>query len=294
MKKDLVTTEIVVKEKTVGILRVGNVNYISLTDLARQANPEDPSGVIRNWMSNKNSFDYYSLWEEINNDNFNSVESHRIKIDEAPYNRFTMTPNRWKRDFNAIGIIPSSGKYSKGTFAHPDIAFEFASWLSPEFKLYLIKEFERLKRNEAYQEKIDWQVNRILSKLNYVVHTDAIKAYIVPTLTDAQKKHVYAEEADVLNVALFGMTVKEWREENPELAKNGNIRDYIDLLHLVILNNLENTNAELVEAGVPQNERLVRLNNSARRQMKVLKDNKNIKNLELLQKQVNEDNNFIS
>ena len=294
MKKDLVTTEIVVKEKTVGILRVGNVNYISLTDLARQANPEDPSGVIRNWMSNKNSFDYYSLWEEINNDNFNSVESHRIKIDEAPYNRFTMTPNRWKRDFNAIGIIPSSGKYSKGTFAHPDIAFEFASWLSPEFKLYLIKEFERLKRNEAYQEKIDWQANRILSKLNYVVHTDAIKAYIVPTLTDAQKKHVYAEEADVLNVALFGMTAKEWREENPELAKNGNIRDYTDLLHLVILNNLENTNAELVEAGVPQNERLVRLNNSARRQMKVLKDNKNIKNLELLQKQVNEDNNFIS
>ena len=294
MKKDLVTTEIVVKEKTVGILRVGNVNYISLTELARQANPEDPSGVIRNWMSNKNSFDYYSLWEEINNDNFNSVESHRIKIDEAPYNRFTMTPNRWKRDFNAIGIIPSSGKYSKGTFAHPDIAFEFASWLSPEFKLYLIKEFERLKRNEAYQEKIDWQANRILSKLNYVVHTDAIKAYIVPTLTDAQKKHVYAEEADVLNVALFGMTAKEWRESNPELAKNGNIRDYTDLLHLVILNNLENTNAELIEAKVPQNERLVRLNNSARRQMKVLKDNRNIKDLELLQKQVNEDNNLIA
>ena len=294
MKKDLVTTEIVVKEKTVGILRVGNVNYISLTDLTRQANPEDPSGVIRNWMSNKNSFDYYSLWEEINNDNFNSVESHRIKIDEAPYNRFTMTPNRWKRDFNAIGIIPSSGKYSKGTFAHPDIAFEFASWLSPEFKLYLIKEFERLKANEAYQEKIDWQANRILAKLNYVVHTDAVKAYIVPTLTDAQKKFVYAEEADVLNVALFGMTAKEWRESNPELAKNGNIRDYTDLLHLVILNNLENTNAELIEAKVPQNERLVRLNNSARRQMKVLKDNKNIKNLELLQKQVNEDNNFIS
>ena len=231
--------------------------------------------------------------EVIKNENFNSVESHRIKIDEAPYNRFTMTPNRWKRDFNAIGIIPSSGKYSKGTFAHPDIAFECASWLSPEFKLYLIKEFERLKRNEAYQEKIDWQANRILSKLNYVVHTDAIKAYIVPTLTDAQKKHVYAEEADVLNVALFGMTAKEWREENPELAKNGNIRDYTDLLHLVILNNLENTNAELIEEKVPQNERLVRLNNSARRQMKVLKDNRNIKDLELLQKQVNEDNNEI-
>ena len=171
---------------------------------------------------------------------------------------------------------------------------EFASWLSPEFKLYLIKEFERLKVNEAYQEKIDWQANRILSKLNYVVHTDAVKAYIVPTLTDAQKKHVYAEEADVLNVALFGMTAKEWRDANPELAKNGNIRDYTDLLHLVILNNLENTNAELIEAKVPQSERLVRLNNSARRQMKVLKDNKNIQALELLQKQVNEDNNLIT
>ena len=294
MKKDLVTTEIIVKENKVGILRVGNVNYISLTDLARQANSEDPSGVIRNWMSNKNSFDYYGLWEEINNENFNSVDFHRIKIDEAPYNRFTMTPNRWKRDFNAIGIIPSSGKYSIGTFAHPDIAFEFASWLSPEFKLYLIKEFERLKANEAYQEKIDWQASRMLAKLNYLVHTDAVKAYIVPTLTDTQKKYVYAEEADVLNVALFGMTAKQWRESNPELAKNGNIRDYTDLLHLLILNNLENTNAELIEAGVPQSERLIRLNNSARRQMKVLKDNKNIKDLELLQKQVNEDNNLIT
>ena len=156
MKKDSVTTEIVVKENKIGILRVENVNYISLTDLAKQANPEDPSGVIRNWMSNKNSFDYYSLWEELNNENFNSVESHRIKIDEVGYNRFTMTPNRWKRDFNAIGIIPSSGKYSKGTFAHPDIAFE---------------EFERLKTNEAYQYKIEWSATRLLSKVNYVVHT---------------------------------------------------------------------------------------------------------------------------
>lgn len=287
MKKDLVITEIIVKENKVGILRVGNVNYISLTDLARQANSSDPSGVIRNWMSNKNSFEYYSLWEEINNEDFNSVESHRIKIEEAPYNRFTMTPNRWKRDFNAIGIIPSSGKYSKGTFAHPDIAFEFASWLSPEFKLYLIKEFERLKTNEAYQERIDWQATRILSKLNYVVHTDAIKEYIVPKLTEEQIKCIYAEEADLLNVALFGMTAKEWKKANPELAKKGNIRDYTDLLHLIILNNLQNTNAELIENNVSQSERLIRLNNSARRQMKVLKNNKNITELEKLQKQVN-------
>ena len=154
-------------------------------------------------------------------------------------------------------------------------------------------EFERLKTNEAYQEKIDWQANRILSKLNYVVHTDAVKTYIVPTLTEAQKKFVYAEEADVLNVALFGMTAKEWRDNNPKLAKEGNMRDYTDLLHLVILNNLQNTNAELIEEKVPQRERLVRLNNSARRQMKVLKDNKNIKELELLQKQVNEEKELL-
>ena len=221
------------------------------------------------------------------------VEFDQIKT-EYGRNSFAMSPTQWIKRTNAIGIISKGGRYSIGTFAHPDIAFEFASWLSPEFKLYLITEFERLKANEAYQEKIDWQANRILAKLNYVVHTDAVKAYIVPTLTDAQKKFVYAEEADVLNVALFGMTAKEWRESNPELAKNGNIRDYTDLLHWVILNNLENTNAELIEAKVPQNERLVRLNNSARRQMKVLKDNKNIKDLELLQKQVNEDNNLIA
>lgn len=205
-----------------------------------------------------------------------------------------MSPTQWIKRTNAIGIVSKGGRYSIGTFAHPDIAFEFASWLSPEFKLYLITEFERLKTNEAYQKKIDWQANRILSKLNYVVHTDAVKTYIVPTLTEEQKKFVYAEEVDVLNVALFGMTVKEWRKSNPELAKNGNIRDYTDLLHLVILNNLQNTNAELIEEEVPQSERLVRLNNSARRQMKVLKDNKSIKDLELLQKQVNEEKKLIN
>jgi len=217
------------------------------------------------------------------------VESHRIKINEVGYNRFTMTPNRWKSDFNAIGIIPSSGKYSKGTFAHPDIAFEFASWLSPEFKLYLIKEFERLKKNEAYQEKIEWHANRILSKANYIVHTDVVKNYIVPTLTEKQKNYVYAEEADVLNVALFGMTAKEWRRDNPKLAKTGNMRDYTDLLHLVILNNLENSNAEFIKLGLKQNERLVKLNDSARNQMQILKNNKG-KELELLEQQVNEDN----
>ena len=172
-----------------------------------------------------------------------------------------MSPSQWIKRTNAIGIISKRGKYSIGTFAHPDIAFEFASWLSSEFKLYLITEFERLKKNESYQEKIEWHANRLLSKLNYVVHTDAVKKYIVPTLTEKQIRFVYAEEADVLNVALFGMTAKEWRELNPELAKKGNMRDYTDLLHLVILNNLENTNAELIKMNIEQSERLIKLNN---------------------------------
>lgn len=290
MKQAIIKTEIEVIDNKVSIIRVEDTDYISLTDLAKYTNPEDPSGVIRNWMSNKNSFDYYGLWEEINNESFNSVEFHRIKINEAGYNRFTMTPNRWKKNFNAIGIIPSSGKYSNGTYAHPDIAFEFASWLSPAFKLYLIKEFERLKKNEAYQEKIEWHANRILAKANYIVHTDAVKSYIVPILTELQKKFVYAEEADVLNVALFGCTAKEWRENNPELAKIGNMRDFTDLLHLIILNNLENSNAEFIKMGLTQSERLVKLNASARVRMKLLKNNKSIKELELLQKQINEKN----
>ena len=290
MSKDLVKTEINVIDNKIVIMRIGNVDYISLTDLAKYQNSEDPSGVIRNWMSSKNSFEYYGLWEQINNENFNSVEFHVIKTEEAPYNRFTMTPKRWKDKFNAIGIVPSAGKYSTGTFAHPDIAFEFASWLSPEFKLYLIKEFERLKSNEMYQQKIEWHANRLLSKLNYVVHTDAVKNYIVPTLTEEQKRFVYAEEADVLNVALFGMTAREWRENNPKLAKNGNMRDYTDLLHLVILNNLENTNAEFIKLGMSQRERLIGLNDSARNQMEILKNNNGIKELELLQERINENN----
>lgn len=209
MSKELITTQMNVNNKLVRVMRVDNVDYISLTDLAKYQNENDPSGVIRNWMSNKNSFDFYNLWEELHNENFNFVESHRIKIDEVGYNRFTMTPNRWKKEFNAIGIIPSSGKYSIGTFAHPDIAFEFASWLNVEFKLYLITEFERLKQNESYQNKIDWSVRRELAKTNYRIHTDSIKENIIPILTEKQKLYVYANEADILNVALFGITAKE-------------------------------------------------------------------------------------
>ena len=269
MSKELIQTQMNVNNRQVRVMRVDNVDYISLTDLAKYQNENDPSGVIRNWMSNKNSFDFYNLWEELHNENFNSVESHRIKIDEVGYNRFTMTPNRWKKDFNAIGIIPSSGKYSVGTFAHPDIAFEFASWLNVEFKLYLITEFERLKQNESYQNKIEWSVRRELAKTNYRIHTDSIKENIVPTLTEKQKLYVYANEADILNVALFGMTAKEWKDKNSTL--DGNIRDYANILQLVILSNLENLNSEMIAEGIEQKIRLEKLNLIAKKQIKELK-----------------------
>lgn len=280
MKKEIIKTEMKVKDNLVRVMRVGDIDYISLTDLAKYQNEDDPSGVIRNWMSNKNSFDFYNLWEELHNENFNSVESHRIKIDEVGYNRFTMTPNRWKKDFNAIGIIPSSGKYSIGTFAHPDIAFEFASWLNTEFKLYLITEFERLKQNESYQNKINWSVRRELAKTNYRIHTDSIKENIIPNLTEKQKQYVYANEADILNVALFGKTAKEWKGENPNLDVN--MRDYANILQLVILINLENLNAEMINQGIEQSKRLERLNEVAKKQYEILQDSKGIKKIENL------------
>lgn len=292
MAKDLVKTEINVIDNKIGIMRIGDVDYISLTDLARYADAEEPRLPIRDWMRNKEVISYLGLWESMNNKNFKGGEFATFK-NEAGSNKFKMSPQKWIKETNAIGIVSKSGRYDGGTFAHPDIAFEFASWLSPEFKLYLIKEFERLKSNEMYQQKIEWHANRLLSKLNYVVHTDAVKNYIVPTLTEEQKRFVYAEEADVLNVALFGMTAKEWREKNPELAKKGNMRDYTDLLHLVILNNLENTNAEFIKLGISQSERLINLNNSARNQMEILKNNNNIKELELLQERVNENNKVL-
>ena len=289
MKNNLIQAEIDVNNNKIGIMRIGEVDYISLTDLARYADSEEPRLPIRDWMRGKEVISYLGLWESINNENFKGGEFATFK-NEAGSNRFKMSPQKWIKETNAIGIISKSGRYNGGTFAHPDIAFEFASWLSPEFKLYLIKEFERLKKNEAYQERIEWHANRILSKANYIIHTDAVKNYIVPTLTEEQKNYVYAEEADVLNVALFGMTAKEWRKNNSKLAKTGNMRDYTDLLHLVILNNLENSNAEFIKLGLKQSERLVKLNDSARNQMQILKNNKGIKDLEQLEQQVSEEN----
>ena len=289
MNKNNIKTQIVVNDQKINVLIIDNKEYISLTDLARYADDEEPRLPIRDWIRSKEVISYLGLWESINNENFKGGEFDTFK-NEAGSNKFKMSPQKWIRETNAIGIISKSGIYDGGTFAHPDIAFEFASWLSPEFKLYVIQEFQRLKKNEAYQNKIDWHANRVLSKVNYVVHTDAIKNIIVPTLTDKQKKFVYAEEADVLNVALFGMTAKEWRKNNTELANKGNIRDYTDLLHLVVLNNLENINAELIEMKVPQVERLIRLNNIARKQMELLKGNKSFNNLKYIENKVNTKN----
>jgi hypothetical protein len=286
MNKDNIKAEIRVNEQKISVLRIDGHEYISLTDLARYADEDDPRFPIQNWMRNKDVISYLGLWESINNENFKGVEFDSFK-NEAGSNKFKISPQKWIKETNAIGIISKSGKYGGGTFARSDIAFEFASWLSPEFKLYVIQEFQRLKKNEAYQNKIDWHANRVLAKVNYIVHTDAIKSVIIPTLTEKQKKFVYAEEADVLNVALFGMTAKEWRKNNSELAKNGNIRDYTDLLHLVILNNLENIHAELIEMNISQSERLVKLNNIARKQMDLLKNNKSFSNLEYMENNIN-------
>ena len=293
MNTTSIKTEIVVKNQKISVLRIDNKEYISLTDLARYADSEEPRLPIRDWMRNKDVILYLGLWESMNNANFKGGEFDTFK-NEAGSNKFKMSPQKWVRETNAIGIISKSGRYDGGTFAHPDIAFEFASWLSPEFKLYLIQEFQRLKKNEAYQNKIDWHANRILAKVSYVVHTDAIKSVIVPTLTEKQKKFVYAEEADVLNVALFGMTAKEWRTNNPEIADKGNIRDYTDLLHLVILNNLENINAELIEMKIPQSERLIKLNDMARKQIELLKNNKTFNNLEYIENKVNDKESLLT
>ena len=268
MKQEIITN-LKVNNNEIKVMRVNSEEYISLTDLARYADEEEPRLPIQNWMRNKDVILYLGLWEKINNSNFKGVEFDAFK-NEVGSNRFKISPQKWIKSTNAKGIISKSGRYDSGTFAHPDIAFEFASWLSPEFKLYLIQEFQRLKKSECYQEKIEWQANRTLAKVNYLVQTNAISEHIVPTLTDSQIRFVYAEEADVLNVALFGMTAKEWRDTNPELAKTGNIRDYTDLLHLVILNNLENINATLIKMNIKQSDRLIQLNELARKQLDLL------------------------
>ena len=273
MNNKIIKTKINVKDKLIRVARINDADYISLTDLAKYKNKDNPGDVIIKWMSNKSSFDFYCLWEEMFNEKFKLAESREFKNDSANQ-AFTMSPSRWIDMTNAIGFISKRGKYDGGTFAHPDIALEFASWIDPAFKLYLIKEFERLKYNENYQNEVEWSVRRMLSKTNYKIHTDSIKENIVPNLTEKQKMFVYADEADVINVALFGMTAKEWRENNPQLK--GNIRDYADVLHLIILSNLEVLNASMIADNIAQRERLDKLNNIAKREFQILSTNRNI------------------
>lgn len=277
MKENKITTVLKVNENEVRILRVNNEDYISLTDLAKYKNPKEPSDVIKKWMSNFDSIEFIGLWEELNNPDFNSAEFLQIK-NEAPKKSFIMTPNNWCKSVNAIGIIAGKGKYSLGTFAHSDIALEFASWIDTSFKLYLIKEFQRLKYNESYQNKIEWSVRRLLSKTNYKIHTDSIKEnLILPELTKEQINYMYVSEADMLNVALFGMRAKEFKEKYPKLI--GNLRDNTDINHLIVLSNLENINAILIEQGFSQQERIIKLNEIARKQLKILAEDLNIKNI---------------
>ncbi len=268
-----ITTIMNVNENEIRVMRIDNEDYISLTDLARYKNPNAPSDVIKKWLSNYDTIEFLGLWEELSNEDFNSAEFSLIK-NEAPKKSFTMSPSQWCVRVNAKGLTYSKGKYSDGTFAHSDIALEFASWIDNLFKLYLIKEFKRLKYNESYQEKIEWSVRRSLSKTNYRLHTDSIKENIVPKLTEKQKQFVYANEADVINVALFGMTAKEWREQNPNLS--GNIRDYTDILHLIVLSNLEVLNASMIDSNIGQKQRLEKLNQMARKELEVLANDKNI------------------
>ncbi len=275
-KKEVIKTKIRVKDTLISIIRNDKTDYISLTDLAKYQNSTDPSFTVKNWLRRISTIDYIGLWEQLHNLNFNLVEFDQIKTE---YGRaaFAMSPTQWIKRTNSIGIIAQRGRYSIGTFAHPDIAFEFASWLSPEFKLYLITEFERLKINESYQNKIEWSVKREISKANYIIHTDSIKEFIVPTVTEKQKQYVYANEADVLNVALFGITAKEWRKST---NLDGNIRDYADILHLIVLSNLESLNAEMIKSGLCQSERIVKLNNIAKKQLQLLNKNSSIQRLE--------------
>jgi len=240
--------------------------YISLTDIARYKS-DDPTAVIQNWMRNRDTVEFLGLWETLHNPDFKPLEFEGFRM-QAGLNAFTLSPTKWINAVNAIGIVSKSGRYG-GTYAHSDIAFEFASWVSAEFKLYIIKDYKRLKSDENSKMALGWNLNRELSKLNYKIHTDAIKENLIPPeLTSRQKTMTYASEGDLLNVALFGITAKEWREKNPE--KQGNIRDYATLNQLLVLANIENYNAILIEQKITQSERLQRLRDLAIKQLEAV------------------------
>ena len=260
-------TTIEVQGAAIAVISHEEADFISLTDIARYRNSQEPSAIINNWMRSRSTIEFLGLWEKLSNPGFKPLEFERFKT-EAGSNYFVLSPQRWIEATQAVGITSKSGRYG-GTFAHRDIAFEFASWISSEFKLYLIKEFQRLKDDESRRLSLSWNLNRTLSKLNYRIHTDAIKTRLIPAaVTPAQAAITYASEADLLNVALFGLTAKQWREANPEL--DGNMRDFADIEQLLVLANIEAMNAELIHMGLPQGERLTRLNAIAIRQMQIL------------------------
>lgn len=271
--------KIEVKGLTIITFEKNTFDFISLTDIAKYKDSERTNYVVQNWMRTRSTVEFLGLWEKLHNLNFNSVEFDAFK-NESGSNSFSLTPQRWIEKTNAVGLVSKAGRYGGGTYAHKDIAFEFASWISPEFKLYLIKEFQRLKEEENERLVLGWDVKRTLAKINYKIHTDAIKEHLIPPHISKQLANiVYANEADVLNMALFGKTAKEWRDKNSD--KEGNIRDYADVTQLVVLANLEGLNAELIRRGLPQSERLIELNQIAIIQMQSLLGSASIKQLKL-------------
>lgn len=263
-----------IKESTIKVINHNKIDYISLTDMT--ASLREGSGLIGKWVTNKNTLEYIGVWEKINNPNFNYPE-FRVITQEAGVNRFIMSVGQWIERTNADGMLVKAGRYG-GTYAHKDIAFHFAMWLSPEFQIYLVKEFQRLKDDENDRLKLEWNLLRTLAKVNYKIHTDAIKQNLIPSkVTEKQTSFVYADEADLLNVALFGLTAREWRNKNPN--KSRNIRDYATLEQLVVLSNMESINALLIEQELNKDRRLIELNKVAITQMKSLLNNKSIKKI---------------
>lgn len=289
MEESLYKETLYVNGIEINILSKDNINdYISLTDLAKYKTDE-PNDAIRNWMRSKDTLDFLGLWESMHNPNFKPVDFEGFR-QQAGTHAFTMSPQKWINGTSAIGIISRSGK-NGGTFAHKDIAFEFATWLSPEFHLYVITDYQRLKNDESNKLSIDWNIKRLIAKTNYKIQTDAIKQNLIPENVSLKHQSItYANEADVLNVALFGMTSKEWKSKNPH-AK-GNIRDNATISQLIVLANLENLNATFIKEGLSQKERLIKLNEEAIYQLTTFKNNKNINKLEKLDtKMLNEKNN---
>lgn len=257
-----------VQGAAITVLTQKDEDYISLTDMVKKFGDDS---LIYNWMRNRNTVEFLGIWEQIHNPDFKGGEFETFKM-EAGLNSFHLTPRKWIDATGAIGIQSRAGRYGGGTYAHRDLAFEFGSWLSPEFKLYLIKEFQRLKDEESKRLSLSWNLNRTLSKLNYRIHTDAVQTHLIPAMvTPAQAAITYATEADLLNVALFGKTAKQWRDANPKL--DGNMRDYASVEQLLVLANMESLNAEFIHMNLPQGERLRRLNAIAIRQMQVLTAN---------------------